>query len=74
MRCVQVHPGGHVSQRHHHHGGHQWQHEGAEDDHRQTHHQHHPGHTGRERLCQRHRCEKTHTHFIFVYVGNIEVP
>lgn len=55
---VQVHPGSHISEGHHHHGGHQRQHEGAEDDHCQTHHQHHPGHSWRERLCQRYRCEK----------------
>ncbi|XP_061696598.1 voltage-dependent calcium channel subunit alpha-2/delta-4-like isoform X1 [Syngnathoides biaculeatus] len=52
-----VHPGGHVAQGHRGHGGHQRQHEGPEDDHRQAHHQHHPGHAGRERLRQRHRRE-----------------
>lgn len=55
----QVYPGCHLTKGHYYRGGHQWQYEGSEDDHRQAHHQHHPGHTGGERLCQRHRCEST---------------
>lgn len=52
---LQVHSGCYVSERHHHSGGYQRQHEGPEAYYCQTHHKHHPGHSGGKRLRQ-HYC------------------